>query len=107
MTLNRDVVMEKFLELVLEYTLLYNKMDFTYKDKDAKMNHWTIVGQEFSLTGPQAASKFKNGRDRWKKMNLAVNRTKKNSTEGQAGKVEKSGHCRIIDGILKKTAILS
>lgn len=86
----------KFLELVLEYTLLYDKMDFTYKDKDAKMNHWTIIGQEFSLTGSQAASKFKNGRDRWKKMNLAVNRTKKNSTEGQDHVIRSGKRGKII-----------
>ncbi|XP_049519425.1 uncharacterized protein LOC125943910 isoform X3 [Dermacentor silvarum] len=104
MSMNRDIVIQRFLELVREYPLLYDKMDPEYKDTEAKMNRWTIIGQEFSLTGPQAAAKFKNIRDRWKKIVLKTERNKKSGAGGDAGKIKTNWvHFDIIDGMLKTT----
>ncbi|KAH8020777.1 hypothetical protein HPB51_003434 [Rhipicephalus microplus] len=66
---------ERFLEEIRLYPFLYDKTMPDYKDKEAKMNRWDLIGSMFGLTGIQAMLKFKNIRDRWMKLVSGVERT--------------------------------
>nr|XP_054919465.1 uncharacterized protein LOC129381036 [Dermacentor andersoni] len=120
-------MMEQFLETVRLFPFLYDKTHPEYKDKDAKMNRWAIIGRTFDLTarkqvahlfilqpflvinsgisvGPQAAAKFKNVKDRWLKIVSASEGARKSGAGGEAGKVHtKWALFDIVDGMLRHT----
>ncbi|KAK8762746.1 hypothetical protein V5799_025988 [Amblyomma americanum] len=97
-------MMEQFLETVRVFPFLYDKTHPEYKDKDAKMNRWAIIGRTFDLTGPQAAAKFKNVKDRWLKIVSASEGSRKSGAGGEAGKVHtKWTLFDIVDGMLRST----
>ncbi|XP_077511956.1 uncharacterized protein LOC144122840 [Amblyomma americanum] len=104
MNFNRENMMEQFLETVRVFPFLYDKTHPEYKDKDAKMNRWAIIGRTFDLTGPQAAAKFKNVKDRWLKIVSASEGSRKSGAGGEAGKVHtKWTLFDIVDGMLRST----
>lgn len=49
--MNVTDVMERFVEAVRHFPFLYDKTHPDFKDKQAKMNRWDIIGTEFALTG--------------------------------------------------------
>ncbi|XP_077492527.1 uncharacterized protein LOC144103746 [Amblyomma americanum] len=70
----------------------------------SKMNRWAIIGRTFDLTGPQAAAKFKNVKDRWLKIVSASEGSRKSGAGGEAGKVHtKWTLFDIVDGMLRST----
>ncbi|XP_072142905.1 uncharacterized protein [Dermacentor andersoni] len=104
MNSSRQNIMEQFLETVRLFPFLYDKTHPEYKDKDAKMNRWAIIGRSFDLTGPQAAAKFKNVKDRWLKIVSASEGARKSGAGGEAGKVHtKWTLFDIVDGMLRHT----
>ncbi|XP_075535670.1 uncharacterized protein LOC142571303 isoform X1 [Dermacentor variabilis] len=97
-------MMEQFLETVRLFPFLYDKTYPEYKDKDAKMNLWAIIGRTFDLTGPQAAAKFKDVKDRWLKIASASEGARKSGAAEEAGKVHtKWTLFDIVDGMLRNT----
>ncbi|XP_072145341.1 uncharacterized protein [Dermacentor andersoni] len=104
MNSSRQNIMEQFLETVRLFPFLYDKTHPEYKDKDVKMNRWAIIGRTFDLTGPQAAAKFKNVKDRWLKIVSASEGARKSGAGGEAGKVHtKWTLFDIVDGMLRHT----
>ncbi|XP_070384990.1 uncharacterized protein [Dermacentor albipictus] len=104
MNLNRQNMMEQFLETVRLFPFLYGKTHPEYKDRDAKMNRWAIIGRTYDLTGPQAAAKFKDVKDRWLKIVSASEGARKSGAGGEVGKVHtKWTLFDIVDGMLGHT----
>ncbi|KAL3181264.1 hypothetical protein MRX96_008761 [Rhipicephalus microplus] len=77
---------ESFLEEIRLYPFLYDKTMPDYKDKEAKMNRWNIIGSMFGLTGTQAMLKFKTIRDRWMKLVSGVEANTRSGAPGNNGK---------------------
>ncbi|XP_037583076.1 uncharacterized protein LOC119466630 [Dermacentor silvarum] len=96
--------MEAFLETVRGYPCLYDKSNGDFKDKDLRANRWHIIGQQFGMTGEQAAGKFKNFRDRWLKIALEKKKACKSGAPGKDGKVKTEWtYFDIVDSILRST----
>ncbi|XP_077564650.1 uncharacterized protein LOC144180132 [Haemaphysalis longicornis] len=100
--MNVTDVMEHFIEAVRHFPFLYDKSHSDFKDKQAKMNPWDIIGTEFALTGEQAALKFKNMKDRWVKIVTAQDAKQKSGAPGTAAKVNtKRSLFEVVTGVLK------
>ncbi|XP_065296572.1 uncharacterized protein [Dermacentor albipictus] len=96
--------MEAFLETVRDYPCLYDKSNADFKDKDLRANRWHIIGQQFGMTGEQAAGKFKNFRDRWLKVAVEKNKAYKSGAPGKDGKAKTEWtYYYILDSFLRKT----
>ncbi|KAH7964037.1 hypothetical protein HPB51_027724 [Rhipicephalus microplus] len=93
---------ERFLEEIRLYPFLYDKTMPDYKDKQAKMNTWDIIGSMFGLTGTQAMMKFKNIRDWWMKLVSGVEANTRSGAPGNHGKI-KWPLFAISDGMLRQT----
>ncbi|KAL3186077.1 hypothetical protein MRX96_028206 [Rhipicephalus microplus] len=79
---------ERILEEIRLYPFLYDKKMTDYKDNEAKMNRWDIIGSMFGLTGTQAMLKFKNIRDRWMKLVSGVEANTRSRAQGNHGKIK-------------------
>ncbi|KAH8024697.1 hypothetical protein HPB51_000661 [Rhipicephalus microplus] len=93
---------ERFLEEIGLYPFLYGKTMPDYKDKEAKMNRWDLIGSMFGLTGTQAMLKFKNIRDRWMKLVSGVEANTRSGAPGNNGKI-KWLLFSTIDSMLRQT----
>ncbi|KAH8009249.1 hypothetical protein HPB51_013903 [Rhipicephalus microplus] len=93
---------ERFLEEIRLYPFLYDKTMPDYKDKEAKMNRWDLIGSMFGLTGTQAMLKFKNIRDRWMKLASGVEANTRSGAPSNKGKI-KWPLFSIIDSMLRQT----
>ncbi|KAL3198149.1 hypothetical protein MRX96_014491 [Rhipicephalus microplus] len=91
-----------FLEEIRLYPFLYDKTMPDYKDKEAKMNRWDLIGSMFGLTGTQAMLKFKNIRDRWMKLVSGVEANTRSGAPGNNG-IIKWPLFSIIDSMLRQT----
>ncbi|KAL3182420.1 hypothetical protein MRX96_007605 [Rhipicephalus microplus] len=92
---------ERFLEEIRLYPFLYDKTMPDYKDKEAKMNRWDLIGSMFGLTGTQAMLKFKNIRGRWMKLVSGVEANTRSGAPGNNGKI-KWPLFAIIDSMLRQ-----
>ncbi|XP_077497124.1 uncharacterized protein LOC144107802 [Amblyomma americanum] len=96
--------MEAFLETVRGYPCLYDKLNIDFKDKDLRAIRWHMIGQQFGMTGEQAAGKFKNFRDRWLKVALEKKKAYKSGAPGKEGKAKSEWtYYYILDSFLRKT----
>ncbi|XP_070392795.1 uncharacterized protein [Dermacentor albipictus] len=95
---------ERFLEVVRQYPFLYDKTKPEYKDTEAKMNRWHLIGKEFAITGHQAMMKFRHARDRWNKIRTEQDQTARSGAGGSAAKTPKWALYSIVDSILRGTA---
>ncbi|KAL3251369.1 hypothetical protein MRX96_055119 [Rhipicephalus microplus] len=86
---------ERFLEEIRLYPFLYDKTMPDYKDMEAKMNRWDLIGS-------QAMLKFKNIRDRWMKLVSGVEANTRSGAQGNNGKI-KWPLFSIIDSMLRQT----
>ncbi|KAL1470225.1 hypothetical protein MTO96_024504 [Rhipicephalus appendiculatus] len=96
--------MEAFLEMVRSYPCLYDKSNVDFKGKELRANRWHIIGQQFAMTGEQAAAKFKNFRDRWLKISMEKRKARKSGAPGKDGKGKSEwAYYEIVDSILRTT----
>ncbi|KAL1469852.1 hypothetical protein MTO96_024775 [Rhipicephalus appendiculatus] len=77
--------------MVRSYPCLYDKSNVDFKDKELRANRWHIIGQQFVISGEQAAAKFKNFRDRWLKISMEKRKARKSGAPARTGKGNPSG----------------
>ncbi|KAH9366866.1 hypothetical protein HPB48_017788 [Haemaphysalis longicornis] len=59
---------EALVELVRPHRFLYDNRQPDFKDTELKENRWHLIGAELGLTGEDAAKKFGNMKDRWRRL---------------------------------------